>query len=580
MRKVLALTSSSVLLGALLAGCGTNAAQSSNSSTGAGHPIHGGTAVIALTSQQSPNWFFPLRSAVTDTVTNEQVELMMYKPLIAVNGHDQLDYQRSLAQSITWNAAGDVYTIKLNPKWHWSNGTPVSAADVVFSWNVMKAASNASAPWTFWGEGFGGFPSLWQSVTAKGPYTVVVKIAAPRNPAWFVRNGLGQIIPAPASVWDKYPTNMTEELHYIASLANSPLNSAYRVVDGPYKLSAMSPNNFWTFVPNKAYSGHKSWLSKVMYQYESSPSSEFAALKTGAINAGSLPPSLMTSKAQLTSDTEVPEYAIGFNYIVPNQNTAAPNGIGKAFQQLPVRQALQMGIDQKAIIQDFYHGYAVADDTTLAPLPRTPFFNPALAKSPYAFNPAAGKALLEKNGWHEVGGIMTKHGIPLKFTLIYASGSTAGTDLAELLKSDWAQEGISVSLYAEPFDEVVTHGAANASSWAMIDWDQSVGGWTYGTGYPSGGGLFASTGSENMGSYDNQHMNQLIQATYAPGTTAQTLHNLYAYESYAARQLPVLFIPDPAEILVHSKTLHGVSTYFDPAGALFLPNHWWFSATP
>lgn len=577
MRKTHILLTASALMSGVLAGCGTSSSVSPSAHSTSAAPVQGGTAVIALTSQQSPNWFFPLRSAVTDTVTNEQVELMMYKPLIAVNGHDQLDYARSLAQSITWNASGDVYTIHLNPKWHWSNGQQVTSADVVFSWNVMKAASAANAPWTFWGEGFGGFPSLWQSVTADGPDTVVVKITSPRNPAWFVRNGLGQIIPAPASVWDKYPGNMTEELHYIDSLANSPESSVFNVVDGPYKLSAMSPDSYWTFVPNKAYDGHRSILSKVMYQYESSPASEFAALKTGTINAGSLPPSLMASKAQLTADTEVPEYAIGFNYIVPNQNSQAPGGIGKAFQELPVRQALQMGIDQKAIIQDFYHGYAVEDDTTLAPLPQTAFFNPALKQSPYSFNPARGKALLEKNGWHEVGGVMTKHGVPLKFTLIYASGSTAGTDLAELLKSDWAEEGVDVSLYAQPFDEVVTHGASNASTWAMIDWDQSVGGWTYGTGYPSGGGLFASNGSENMGSYDSTHMNQLIQASYAPGTTTETLHNLYAYETYAANHLPVLFIPDPAEILVHSKTLHGVAANFDPAGALFLPNHWWFS---
>ncbi len=577
MRKIkrIAMASFIVLATVSLAGCGSTAAHSTAAKSAG--PLKGGTAVIALTSQQSPNWFFPLRSSVTDTVTNEQVELMMYKPLIAVNRHDQLDYARSLAKSITWNAAGDIYTIHLNPKWHWSNGTQVTSQDVVFAWQVMEAASTAKSPWTFWGDGFGGFPSLWKSVKADGALTVVVTTNAPRNPAWFIRNGLGQIIPAPAAVWDKYPGNMTEELHYIASLANSPQNAAFKVVDGPYHFSSMDPDNYWSFVPNPHYDGHPSLLSKVDYQYESSPSSEFAALKTGTVNAGSLPPSLMASKSQLTSDTEVPEYTLGFNYIVPNENDKAPGGIGTALAELPVRQALQMGIDQPAIIRDFYHGYAVEDDTTLAPLPQTAFFDPSLKTNPYPFNPTKGKVLLEKNGWHLVNGVMTKKGVALKFTLIYASGSNAGTDLAELLKSDWGREGVDVSLYSQPFDEVVTHGASNASSWAMIDWDQSVGGWTYGTGYPSGGGLFASDGSENMGSYDSSTMNRLIQQSYASGTTAQTLQNLYAYEEYAAMHLPVLFIPDPAEILVHSKTLHGVAANFDPAGALFLPNHWWFS---
>lgn len=576
MRRTYPLILSSLLLSAGLAACGSNSTPAAGGSPTA-KVSPGGTAVIALTTQQSPNWFFPLRSAPTDTVTNEEVELMMYKPLIAVNGHDQLDYSRSLASSITWNSTGQVYTIHLNPKWHWSNGNPVTSQDVVFAYQIMKAASAANAPWVFWGQGFGGFPTIWKSVTAEGPHTVVVTLTGPRNPAWFVRNGLGQIVPAPASVWDKYPTNMTAELQYINSIANSPSNPAFHVVDGPYLFDGFQANNYWQFVPNPHYDGHKSSLAKVVYQYETSSSSEFAALKTGTINVGSLPPSLVSAKGQLALDNVVPAYIIGFNYIVPNQNNNAPNGIGKAFQQLPVRQALQMGIDQSAIINDFYHGFAVKDDTTLAPLPKTPFFDPALAKAPYSFNPVAGKALLEKNGWHEVNGVMTKNGVALKFNLLYATGSNAGTDLAQLLKSDWAKEGIQVSLVSEPFNEVVSHGAVNASSWAMLDWDQAVGGWTYGTGYPSGGGLFSTTGSENMGSYNSAAMDQLIQGTYAPGTTSQQLQHLYAYEEYAAKNLPVLFIPSPAETLVYSKNLQNVLAYFDPAGALFEPNHWYYT---
>lgn len=567
----------SALLTVGLAACGSTTPASTATPASPTTPKSGGTAVIAFTTQQSPNWFFPLRSAQTDTVTNEQVELMMYKPLIAVNAHDQLDYSRSLAQSITWNSTGQVYTIQLNPKWHWSNGQPVTSADVVFSYQVMKAASAANTPWVFWGQGFGGFPGIWKSVTATGRHTVVVTLTAPRNPAWFVRNGLGQIIPAPASVWDKYPTHMTQELQYINSIANSPTNQAFKVVDGPYQFNGFQANNYWQFVPNPHYNGHKSYLSKVIYQYETSSSGEFAALKTGTINVGSLPPSLAGAKGALAQDTIVPAYMIGFNYMVPNQNSAAPNGIGKAFQQLAVRQALQMGIDQSAIIRDFYHGYAVMNDTTLASLPKTSFFNSALAKNPYPFSPKKGKALLEKNGWHLSNGVMTKNGIALKFNLIYASGSNAGKDVAELLKNDWGQEGIQVSLTPQPFNEVVTHGAANASKWAMIDWNQAVGGWTYGTGYPSGGGLFSTTGSENMGSYDSSAMDQLIQSTYAPGTASQSLQHLYTYEQFAATHLPVLFLPEPAEIVAHSQNLHGVMSTFDPAGALFLPNHWWFS---
>jgi len=555
-----------------LAACGSSSS-ANPSATSTGVPS---TVVVALANQTSPNWFFPETSLVAATVVNVQMASLMYKPLIMMNDQDEPNYERSLADAISWNTDGTVYTIHLNPKWHWSNGQPVTANDVVFTWNVMKAASAPNAPWAYSGQGFGGVPSLWQSVTAEGPHTVVVKLTTPRNPQWFIRNGLGQIFPVPAQVWNKYPHNMTAELQFINSVGNSPNNAVYKVVDGPYQFLGYQANNYWAFVPNPHYNGHRSTIKKLIFQYETSSASMFSSLKTGTVNVGFLPPSLIKSENQLTGDVIKPVYTLGFNYIVPNFSPQAPGGIAQAFRELDVRQALQMGIDQNAIIHDFYHGYAVMDDTTLAPKPPTPFFDPALAKNPYPFNPEAGKALLLAHGWREVNGVMTKNGIALKFDFIYASGSETATNIAELLKNDWAQEGIQVNLVSQPFDTVVSYSPANASKWALISWDQgSTGGWTYGTDpYPTGGGLFGTGGAENSGSYSDPVMDQLIQKTYAPGTPQQTLQALYAYEEYAAHQLPGLFIPWNATILVHSQSLTHVVQSFNPVGGIFSPNYW------
>lgn len=572
-----------VSVGALsvgLAGCG--AAQSSGKGApSTNKPQYGGTAVYALQEQTSPNWFFPLVSLSADTVINFQTDFMMYKPLLYFNKSDQLDLKHALAQSVTWNKTDSVYTIQLNPKWHWSNGSAVTAQDVVFTWDIMKAASepNTNYAWSFSGEGFGGIPTIWQSVVATGPDTVVVTTTKPRNPEWFIRNGLDEIIPIPKSVWNKYPGNMTKEMAFINSVANSPLNAVYNVVDGPYKLASYQANNDWIFVPNPLYDGHKSYLSKVVFQYQTSASSEFAALKTGTVNVGYLGVSVLSARNQLTNDQMSVAYPLGFDYMNINLNSAAPNGIGTAFNTLPVRQALQLGVDEQGMIQHIFHGYGVVDDSTLAPAPKTSFFNPALTQQPYAFNLARGKKILENNGWHEVNGVMTKNGVKLEFTLDYASGSQSGTDMVELLKQDWAQEGIVANLVSQPFDTVVSYGQSNANKWAMIDWDQgNLGGWTYGNPYPSGGGLFATGGGENSGGYNNLQMDKLIQATYEPGTQTQILSRLYAYQTYAAQQLPgAIFLPWEPLFNVHANNIHGVASTFNPIGDVIHPNYWWIS---
>lgn len=564
------------VLALAMAGCGTT---TTRQATASAKPQVGGTAVYALPVQTSPNWFFPLISLNADSVINYQTDFMMYKPLVYYSQSDKFEPQHSLAESVTWNKNDSVYTIRLNPKWHWSNGHPVTAQDVVFTWDIMKAGSLTHTPyaWAFSGEGSGGIPNDWKSVVATNAHTVVITTTTPRNPEWFVRNGLLEIMPVPQSVWDKYPRNMSKEMSFINSVANSPLNPVYHVVDGPYQLSSYQPGNYWDFTPNAQYNGHQSYLSKVVFKYETSASSEFAALKTGTVSVGYLGVSLLGAQSQLTHDTVSALYHPGFDYIALNLNPHAPQGIGKAFAQLPVRQALQMGVDEAGMIAHIFHGYGVIDDSSLAPRPNTPLFNPALSTQLYPFDPARGKQLLVRNGWHEIHGVMTKNGIPLDFTMDYAAGNQSGADMVQLLKSDWAAEGIVVNLVPEPFDTVVSYGPTDASKWAVVDWSDGAA-WTYGNDpYPTGGSLFATNAGENGGDYSNKEMDRLIQATYEPGTAAQTLHRLYQYEMYVAQQLPgAIFLPMEPDFMVHVKTIHGTQTGWDSVGGIH-PNYWWIS---
>ncbi|MDA8193249.1 MAG: peptide ABC transporter substrate-binding protein [Thermaerobacter sp.] len=568
MRRSIKILSVAAALGAAgLAGCGT--------SQPASVPVAPTSATIALLPQVSPNWWFPVLSSSAYSDTNLQMNALMYVPLIHISRTDGINFSRSLAQSISVNSTGTVYTIHLNRKFKWSNGTPVTSADVVFTYNILKATSTGASnlPWGYGGAGTGGLPARWQSVVAQGPDTVVVTLNTPSNPVWFEHNGLGQIEPVPAAVWNKYPNNMIEELKFIQSVANNPSASVYQVVDGPYHFSKMAPNQYWMFSANNQYDGHKSTLQKIVFQYETSSSAEFAGLKTGTIQLGFLPASLWKSRAQLTSDVFFPAYLFGFNYLQPNLNPKAPNGLGPVFDQPYVRAALEMGIPQQAIISTFYHGYGVTENNPIPSQPKTIFYDAALAKPLYPFNPAAGKALLVKNGWTDVNGVMTKNGVQLKFTLLYVSGSNTDTAIAQLIKQDWAQEGVQVSLESQPFDTVLsTAQQADPSKWNMAWWG---GGWTYEPDYyPTGGAFYATGAGANQGGYTNPTMDTLIKNSYNPGTSVETLNALFAYQQFAAQQTPVIWLPWTAGFNEHASNLHGTVKTFNSITALIYPN-WW-----
>ncbi|MDP9727668.1 peptide ABC transporter substrate-binding protein [Alicyclobacillus tolerans] len=561
-----------------VAGCGT--ASNTNSSTGSSsnsQPTPGGTITFAVAPQTNLDWFFPISNAAADSVANFQLIYQMYKPLIWIDNNYNINWNSSIASKITYNKKGTVYHVFLNPKWHWSNGQPITSKDVLFSWNVIKAASanNAPNPWPYVGVGTGDIPNGVASVVANSPYEVTFTLDKPANQHWFIYNGLIQIIPMPASAWNKYPNNITEEIKYLGANATNPMFDS--VVDGPFMMKNAVPNQSWTLVPNPKYDGHKSIIHKLIFAYEASNAAEFSALESGTVNVGYLDLSQYGSRQALLSKgyTITPEYSFGYYNTQLNMFPGAKTA--PIFDQLYIRQAIDMGIDRNAIDQSVFHGYGAPAYGPIPTVPKTQFLDPTLTHNPYPYNPAAGKKLLEEHGWHEVNGVMTKGNQKLKFTMLYVSGTTSGQDEAELMVQGWAQEGIQVTLKPMPFSTLisVTSNPKDPNSWQMA----TGSGWFYnGPGfYPTGGQLYATNAPSGFG-YSNPEEDALIAATHQPySTDAQNMKAFFAYEEFTAKQLPIIWNNNVATLVVSASNVHNVQQYYNGATDFPQMQYWWVS---
>src|SRR5579875_1700609 len=432
------LMTSALMLG--LAGCGTNTNhlattnQSTVNPTGSAStvtPQKGGVLIYALPPATNITWYFPIENGSNDTVANAMLSQQLYPGLFTINNQDAIDFRNGFATKITYNPTGTVYTIYLKKNWKWSDGTPVTAQDVVWDYSLIKAtdASNAPAPWPNYNNGNGGVPKDVKSVVAVGKYTVQVTLNKPVNQQWFIYNGIGQLQPLPEHAWNKYPNDMTKEITYLGKVATDP--TFFKVVDGPFKLQSAVSNRSWTLVPNPMYAGHKSPLSNLVFEYEASNDAEFAALKTGAVNLGYLDLSQYGSERALTSmgDTIEPGYSLGYNFV--NVNFLKGSPLYSAMRDLKVRQALEMGIDQTTIDNDIYHGYAPPQYGPIPNVPKTVFYDPKLSKPIYPYNPSKAVKLLESDGWKLVNGVMTKGNQQLKFDMLYPFGSESYNQKAE-----------------------------------------------------------------------------------------------------------------------------------------------------
>ncbi len=568
--RVLALGAAAGLIPLIAAGCGSTSTPtpSATAKTASTKPVHGGTIIQALGPLVAINWYLPLRPVAYNSLYDAWAASLMYKGLFHVAPNGTVDFSRSIASSITWNKSGTVYTVKMNPKWHWSNGTPVTAQDVQFTWNLIKAASapTAPAPWPYAGAGSGGVPQMIKQFQVINSHEFQITLTGPVNQVWFEYNGLGDFMPLPEQAWNKYPNNVNQELSYLASNGNNV--NFFKVVDGPFRLTQATQNVSWTFLPNSSYDGHKPYINKFVLAYETSETSEVNGLKSGTVQVGYLPLSEYNVRSQLTNDKLNTSYSYSIDRTILNFKSPT---VGSILKQLPVRQAMQMGIDQQAIINALYNGMGVPGTGPVPLHPKT-FLAPQLEKPLYPFNIKAGVKLLEKNGWHLVNGVMTNsQGQQLSFTMQYDSGSSTTLAMVQILQQDWAKEGIKVSLSPVPFATMLQYHHQPTK------WEIQTGlGWSYGGSYPSGGGMYATNGGYNFYGYANPTMDTLIAATHTPQpstTAAQAALN--QYQLFAARQLPNLWMPVPEGLGEVQSNVHGVKSSQNTFTDAISPQYWW-----
>lgn len=579
-KRPLVMLAGASALALALAGCGTaatNNTPANNASTGTQTPQKGGTLVSALPSQTDITWYLPISNAANQSLYNAQMDEMEYWPLLYLDNTYNIDYNDSIAKSIDASPDGLTYHVYLHNNYKWSDGTPVTTKDIMFTWNVIKAASasNAPAPWPYVDANYGDIPNGVKSIVANNDYEFTITLKKPANQQWFEYNGIGQLIPMPAKAWDKYPNNMTKELKWLGKNATDPNFIINSPVDGAFKLTAATDKQQWTLTPNPDFGGHQSTLDKWIIMYEASSDAELAAVKSGTVNLGYLPFAQVSQKSSLEADglTLVPTPDYGYFDTTLNMNKGSK--LGKVFSQLYVRQALEMGIDQNTINQEIGHGYESPQYGPIPQQPATKFLDPSLTKPIYPYDPAKGKKLLEQNGWKEVNGVMTKNGTQLAFTMMYPSGDEAQTQTAELLQQDWAKMGVKIKLKPLPFSELIGDMSKPTG------WDAATGqGIVYSGSYPSGDGIFQPGGLDNYGYNDPTENNWITKTTEPSSSDQATMQTFFGYEDYTAHNLPVLWMNGATGLQLVAKDVHNVTQKtLDPAFSIPMMNYIWMSSS-
>jgi peptide/nickel transport system substrate-binding protein len=553
-----------------------------------GTKIAGGTVTFTEGSDATPNYIFPLYSfSVCSTTNADQLMNMLYFPLYTYgeNYRPTVDYDHSIGQAPVTSNGGKTYTIKLNA-YKWSDGEAVTARDLVFWMNVLKAS-----PATEWcGYAPGYFPDNVVSYSAPNPSTFVITFNKSYDPEWVLYSELSQIYPMPLA-WDRtslsQPAPKSDNGHLpdtkkagsaavykfldtqskdLGSWASSPL---WSVVDGPMKLQSFNTDGEATLVPNPDWSGTpKPSIAKLVELPFTSEAAIYNTVRSGGPSAATIAnipsqyaPQLSALAAEGYDVNKASSYS--FNYFPLNLNSNAstsPGGepVRYVFRQTYFRNALQHLIDQQGWIHAFLYNTA---NPTCGPIPLAPpsslVNTSSISFSPCAFSPSTASQLLSSHGWKVVpGGTTTcqnpslcgtgiSKGEGISFNIDYQSGVVAVQDEMNDLASQAKKLGITIDLTTHPFSTVIATGSpckpsAAACKWTAQNWGA---GWIYGPSYlPTGEPLYNPGSAANAGSYVDPKTTSLISQTIT-GPLASESQALATYATYVSQQDPVIFGP-------------------------------------
>lgn len=513
-------------------------------------PRHGGTIVtvpgVGLAPPAAINGFNPL---LTSSAYDAQAEGLMYQPLLWIDQNQRIDWSRSVASGITVGADHRRYTIRLAKRWRWSDGKPVTANDVAYTYHMIVKLGPKFANY-----GTGGIPTEVASFKVLSPYRIEVVTKEAVNPKWFELNGLSMLQPLPAQAW----------AHDTVGQLYNRLTDVdfFRVVDGPFSLQAFRAGRYASFVPNPHYSGaQKPYIDRLILRFLTTPQAVFSALRTNEIQIGNLPFPLYPARRQLSRlNTTITTPAWGYGYLGFNYS----NPSIAYLRNVKVRLAIMHAIDQDLLIKLEYYGHGVRLYGPVPPVPST-FLSPAAKqlRKKGAYDPALSKRLLAEAGWKPgPEGVVVKDGHPLAFTLYVQPGNTRGPTL---IKAMLAEVGIEMHLREKPFNQVVSQMTNPANH----SWQAVYLGWSLGT-YPTGGIVWNCGGALNAYHYCDKKMDKLIKAT----TTQAGLDPIYRFQDYFTSQQPAIILPASEHIIKSAPEVHGIKKAFSPAGS-FNPQYLW-----
>lgn len=454
-------------------------------------------------------------------------EGLLNASLVRLDLHDK--WQGFLATKWTVSKDAMHYTFTLNPKAKWSDGEPLTSADVVYTW---KYYTNPKIKFTY----VTGWDYV-KSVVAKGKYQVEFTLKKPYSP-FMSTIGLAAIVPE--HVFSKWTVDQINHGYY----------NTHSIGAGPYILQSWDADQQLTFVPNPNWWGPKVHIQQIIYQIIPDQNTMFNELLNGTLTIGSVPPEHLQQINALKANYNL------VSPIVPTYVQITP--VERGFlKDVNVRIALDYATPRDQIVKYILKGQGVPAFGDQ--VPGSYYYNKNMKPRPFDLKKAA--AILAKEGFKKgAGGWLYKNGQRLTVPIWTGSTSTTYITIAQAISQKWESIGVYAPVKTADWSFIFGQKGPQFNGKAealLFSWGQGV--------FPEDVIDFnskyilkdATSSGENAERYSNPLMDKLtVEGTEVPdGPQRQKIY--YQIQELEQQTVPLIFLYWLKSTLVYSKHLKG-----------------------
>ncbi|PRZ43149.1 peptide/nickel transport system substrate-binding protein [Antricoccus suffuscus] len=506
------------------AGAALAAAACSAPTTGGG----GRSASLSLVTALLPETLNPIAGADSNGMgkINEGLLTLKAKP------NDLPDLVPQLAASPPEPSEdAKTWTVKIRSGVTFSDGTPLTADDVVATYKAIIDPATASP--------IAGDLSMLAGIEAPDPATVVFTLNIPY--VAFPTKLLVGIAPASAIVAGQ----KVEE----SALNQKPIGT------GPYVVESFS-NGKLVYAANARFRDGAPAVKKVTYVLAADDNTRAQQMTAGEYDGSVLPPRLAANFKKSDAVDVIAATSAdwrGISLPLDNPVTSDP----------AVRMALNLAVDRQAMLDSVLMGYGRIASTFIPPQYVDYYSEDAVF--PYELDKA--KSMLDEAGWIEGSdGIRHKNGVRAAFTVMYKPEDRLRKDLSAAFASEALKAGFDVSIEGQGFDVLEPRIHKDAVMLGGGDTPYDVDSQLYSmlhSSYPAAGAYY-----DNPSQYANPDMDAALDL----GRTSLTTEDrVAAYEKVqdiylAEPSMVVLVFVDHTYVQLKSVTeaWNGTQTILEP----------------